>query len=247
MISSEPGPALTTGPLNIIQVFNQYLQPGGEEKYVARIALDLERGGHRVIRFWRESAERKRSGGPSRFQQPLLLWRNPAVLAELRRVHEESPADVWILHNVIPVVSLGVYRLALDLQVRVIQWLHNYRPLSPSGTLFAGTTLLQPDDPWIAWKETWHGSWNGRLWTGWLALGYARVRRRGDFAAVRAWVTVSEHMKRLFTRAGWFCDRLHSLRHCWHAQPRLAEAPDQGYFLFLGRMAETKGVRFLVE
>jgi glycosyltransferase involved in cell wall biosynthesis len=246
-ILAVPGPPLNSRPLNILQVFNRYLGPGGEEKSVARIASDLEQGGHRVTRFWRESAEWTQPGAPARFRQPMLLWRNAAVLDELRRTHEERPADVWILHNVIPVISLGIYRLALDLKVPIIQWLHNYRPLSPSGTLWAGGTLLQADDPWIAWKETWHGSWHGRFLTGWLALSYARLKQRGDFAAVRAWVAVSEQMKQIFTRAGWFSDRLHTLRHSWHAQMPPANPRDEGYFLFLGRMVETKGVRFLVE
>ena len=247
MTPAVGGPFGTSRPLNIIQVFNRYLQPGGEERSVARIASDLEQGGHDVRRFWRESAEWKRPGAPSRFRQPWLLWRNRSVLAELRRTHESRPADVWILHNVIPVVSLGVYRLALDLQVPMMQWLHNYRPVSPSGTLFAGGTLLEPDDPWISWKETWHGSWNGRFLTGWLALCYARLKRRGDFAAVRAWVTVSQQMQQSFRRAGWFTDRLYTLRHCWHTQRLPADTLDRGYFLFLGRVVESKGVRFLVD
>lgn len=38
-------------PLKLIQIFNQYLQSGGEEKSVARIADYLEQGGYQVHRF----------------------------------------------------------------------------------------------------------------------------------------------------------------------------------------------------
>jgi glycosyltransferase involved in cell wall biosynthesis len=234
-------------PLKILQVFNRYLQPGGEEKSVARIAADLESGGHVVTRFWRESAEWQRPGAPPKWKQPLLLWRNPAVLEALRQQHDAARADVWLLHNVVPVVSLGIYRLAGELRVPIIQWLHNYRPLSPGGAMFAGNTVLRPEDPWMPWKESWHGSWNGRLLTAWLAIGYARLKRRGDFESVRAWVAVSEQMKRIFKQAGWFPERLHALPHSWHAQRAPAEMRDEGYFLFLGRMVESKGVRFLIE
>ncbi len=234
-------------PLKILQLFNRYLKPGGEDKSVARIAEDLEGGGHVVTRFWRESAEWKSPGAPSKLRQPFLLWRNPAVLDALRRQHESVGADVWVLHNVIPVISLGVYRLALELKVPVIQWLHNYRPFSPGGTLFAGRKPLEPDDPRIAWKETLSGSWNGRLATAMLALGYSRLRRRGDFEAVRAWVPVSDEMRRIFEKARWFPDRLFTLRHSWHAEAAPEDDRDEGYFLFLGRMVETKGVRFLID
>lgn len=233
-------------PLRIIQVFNRYLQAGGEEKSVVRIAEDLATAGHRVTRFWKESAEWIGPGAPPRWRQPWLLWRNGPVLEELRRAHEAARPDLWLLHNVVPVVSLGVYRLAVDLGVPIVQWLHNYRPLSPGGALCAGQRQLEPDARGIYWRETLAGSWNGRFLTGWISLGYWRLRRRGDFAAVRAWVALSEEMRRLFARAGWFPDRLHGLLHSWHIRAPKASTEDAGHFLFLGRMVEPKGVRFLI-
>lgn len=250
MLTTAIGPVQTIGssrPLTILQIFNRYLKPGGEESSVTRIAQDLESGGHRVVRFWRGTAEWQGPDAPSRLRQALSLWKNPAVLDELRRQHESARADVWLLHNVVPVISLGVYGLGRRLGVPMIQWLHNYRPFSPSGTLYAGDRQLQPDDRWIPLKETLHGTWNGRLATGLLALGYARLRRRGDFDAVRAWVAVSDEMRRVFEKANWFTDRLHTLRHSWHSQPAPEKDRDEGYFLFLGRMIEPKGVRFLVD
>jgi glycosyltransferase involved in cell wall biosynthesis len=113
--------------------------------------------------------------------------------------------------------------------------------------LFIGETPQRPEDRWLAWKEAWHGSWHGRLPTTLLALGYSRLRRRGDFESVRAWIPVSDAMKRIFERAGWYPERLHTLRHSWHAESSPVPARDEGYFLFLGRMIEEKGVRFLVD
>ncbi|MEZ5300561.1 MAG: hypothetical protein R3F11_07870 [Verrucomicrobiales bacterium] len=43
--------------------------------------------------------------------QPFLLWRNPAVLRDLRDAHARFKPGYRLLHNVIPVVSLGVYEL----------------------------------------------------------------------------------------------------------------------------------------
>jgi len=234
-------------PLKIIQVFNRYLQPGGEEHSVARIALDLEAAGHQVTRFWRSSDEWNSPSAPAKWKQPFLLWNNKPVLDELEAIHNEEKADLWIVHNVVPVISLGVFPRAIQLNVPVFRWLHNYRPFSPSGTLAAGREMLQPDDPYIAWKETWHGSWRGRFLTGWLSLCYALLRRRNGFSAVRAWVAISDELKSIFLRAGWPADKLFTLRHSWHIQPAPQETADEGHFLFLGRMVETKGVRFILD
>jgi len=234
-------------PLRILQLFNRYLNPGGEEKSVARIAEDLASAGHKVTRYWRESAEWKGPHAPPKWRQPLLLWRNPAVLEDIRLLQTTTGADLWLIHNVLPVISLDVYRLAKELRVPVIQWLHNYRPMSPGGTLCAAGLRLDPEDPWVPWKEACVGTWHGRLLTSWLALGYWRIQRRGDFDAVRAWVAVSEAMKAIFSRAGWYPERLHAARHSWHVQSSAPSDQDDGHFVFLGRMVETKGVRFLAD
>ena len=244
-LASESGAAPRS--LTILQLFNRYRKPGGEENSALRIAADLESGGHRVVRYWRGSEEWEQPDAPGRLQQGLLMWRNPEALEAIRKQHEAIGADVWLLHNIVPILSLDVYRLGRELGVPLIQWLHNYRPFCVGGTLSIGERRLQPDDPWIRWKEMWHGSWNGRLPTFLLGLGYERLKRRGDFESVRAWVTVSEEMKRIFEQAGWYPSRLHTCRHSWHAQPAPEQPRDEGYFLYLGRMVEFKGAKFLVD
>src|SRR5262245_7684014 len=171
-----------------IQVFNRYLLPGGEENSVRRIASHLELGGHRVIRFWRSSEEWKTPGAPSKYKQPFYMWRNKPVLEELHQLHLSTRPQAWILHNIVPVVSLGIYRLARQLNVPILQWLHNYRPLSPGGALRAGGKALRPDDPFLSLKEILAGTWRGRFLTAWLAAGYALLRWRNDFSSVRAWI-----------------------------------------------------------
>jgi glycosyltransferase involved in cell wall biosynthesis len=237
----------TAHPCTFIQVFSRYLQRGGEEASVARIASHLERAGHRVTRFWRASEEWSGPHAPPKWLQPFLLWNNAPVLQQLRDLHLSVKPQAWILHNVIPVVSLGVYGLARELGVPVLQWLHNYRPISPGATLSTGRQRLRPDDPLLVCKEILAGTWHGPLLTAWQALGYARVKSRGDFESVRAWIAVSDDVKCAFALAGWPTSRLFTLRHSWDTAELAPATNDRGYFLFLGRMVETKGVRFLVD
>src|SRR4051812_26871680 len=98
----------TTRKYRFIQVFNRYLNPGGEEKSVCRIAEDLEAHGHEVVRFWRSSEEWVGAQRPAKVRQPFLMWKNPDVLNALRRLHDQEKPDVWIVHNTVPVISLGL-------------------------------------------------------------------------------------------------------------------------------------------
>jgi glycosyltransferase involved in cell wall biosynthesis len=229
-----------------LQVFSRYLQPGGEANSVARMARDWAAAGHEVVRFWKATADWLQPGGPSRLAQVRLLWYNAAVLHELRQLHNRVRPDAWIVHNVLPVISLGVFRLARELRVPLFLWLHNCRPVSVSGTLMAGRSPLRPSDPWRHVKEILAGTWNGPLATAWLTLGYTLARWRGDFDAVTRAVAVSEATAKVFREAGWFADRLEVLRHAWTPEQPAREWPDEGYFLFLGRLVDSKGIRFLV-
>jgi glycosyltransferase involved in cell wall biosynthesis len=234
-------------PLRLLQVFNRCLMPGGEENSVARIAEHLELAGHQVTRCWRASAEWTATRSPSKWRQLFLNLNNPAVLGQVREIHKKVQPDAWICHNLVPVISFGAYGWARELGVPVIRWLHNYRPLSPSGALREGNRTREPNDPFLVWKEIWSGSWRGRFLTAWLALGYWLVKRRGDFDAVKAWIAVSDDMKRTFEAAQFSSERLHVLHHSWDIQPPVGTVKDEGYFLFLGRMIEDKGVKFLID
>lgn len=236
--------------MRILQVFNPYLNPGGEETSAGRMARHLAIGGHEVGRFWRASSEWRSESAPPKWMQPFLLWRNPAVLRDLRDAHARFKPGAWLLHNVIPVVSLGVYELARELDVPVIQWLHNYRPISVGGALRVGGREFSPTGKRDFWAEVFAGGWRGsRLLSASLALGYKRLEWRRAWESVRAWVAVSGAMEEIFRRAGWFPDRLFSLHHSWDMVARPSEVPPREgtAFLFLGRIVEEKGIRFLVE
>ena len=247
MVGCPNRPVAAGERLRIVQVFNRYLEAGGEARSVERMAGDLEAAGHRVLRFWRATSEWSADGTAARLKRPFLMVNNRKVLADLRRLDEQERPHFWLLHNVLPVISLGVFRLAREVGAPVIQWLHNYRPLSPSGSLFAQGRRLDPRQAGRVWREVLAGRYHGPLATAWLALTYARLRWRGDFESVRAWVAISEGARRVFAEAGWYPDRLRVLRHAWHIRPDSPRpSEDDGSLLFLGRMVEEKGVRFLV-
>jgi len=138
--------------------------------------------------------------------------------------------------------------LARRINVPVIQWLHNYRPISPGGALQAGNQRLEPEDPKIYWKESIAGSWRGRFSTFWLSLGYSRLKGRGSFHSVRAWIAVSESMREVFLKAGLNPELTHALHHSWDIAPAIESAPvEKPTFLYLGRLIPEKGVEFLVQ
>jgi glycosyltransferase involved in cell wall biosynthesis len=175
-----------------------------------------------------------------------LLY-NPAAIRRVRARHAAHHADAWLVHNVFPVASAGVFREALRLRVPVIYYIHNFRPYSVSGYLWAGNALARGGLERRFGREILHGAWqDSRLKTAWLALVLHAMHRLGWFGAVRTWVAISEFMRQRFIEAGVPAESIFTVPHSWPSDLRLTPSPSQGYFLFLGRLVEAKGVHVLL-
>jgi glycosyltransferase involved in cell wall biosynthesis len=231
----------------ILQVFNRYLQSGGEEKSVDRIQKHAALR-HEVPRCFFLSASWTGAGAPGRITQARRFFYNADSAQKFEARARETSAQAAMFHNIYPVGSPALYRSALRQKLPVIQYLHNYRPFSVGGSLFyegrVQTAPLHGDYS----GEVRAGAWQGRFKSGLCALMLKMLHRSGWLEGVKAWVTISQFMAdRLAEHHCVPKERLHVLRHSWDAMPRLPEIQDQGSYLFLGRLIPEKGIHMLVQ
>ncbi|MBK1827822.1 glycosyltransferase family 4 protein [Haloferula rosea] len=231
----------------IIQVFNQYLDRGGEEVWVNEmVRLCSERFEIHDLRF--HSRAWVGRGKPNRLVQATRMWDNPHTRRILREAVIEHRPDVLVFHNVIPVASLGLYFEAQSLGVPVIQFAHNFRPFSISGTLWFQGAVRDDALRGNTWPEILHGAWEGSIIkTALLGWHFRRLRRKGGLEAIRRWVTVSDFMARKFVEAGVPPDRVTGLRHCWHSRGIEPSDSEGDYYLYIGRLVPEKGIAVLLE
>ncbi|MCB1098066.1 MAG: glycosyltransferase family 4 protein [Verrucomicrobiae bacterium] len=235
--------------MTVLQIFNRYREFGGEENSANRMARQLELNGIEVKRFWVDPLPVMSNLGTCK--AALRMFWNRSVLAELERCSRECQPDVWLMHNLRPVISYGVYHLGAKLRVPMLQWLHNFKPISPSGTLMANGEVLQPGGGSVVFRECLAGSWRGsRLQTSMAAAVDIGHRWKGSFDHVNRWVAVSEYMSGLFRQGNWYPDRLRWLHHCWEISMPVPSLPvlkgRLPYFVFVGRLVPEKGIEFLV-
>ena len=126
--------------LKTLQLFNVYLQYGGEENVVRDLSERMA-GSH-----WRDlffhSRDWQQEDLLGKLTQPLRTFRNPTALRAVAREQSDFQADVWLLHGILPVGSLSLYLQARQLGIPMIQYLHNYRPFSLGGAAWAGGQVL---------------------------------------------------------------------------------------------------------
>jgi glycosyltransferase involved in cell wall biosynthesis len=232
--------------MRILNIFNDYLERGGEAQAVDAICeslghiADLERCEFR-------SSDWLGSDAPPRWKQALWMIRNPESVKKLRDAQASFQPDFWLVHNVFPVASGAVYSEARRLGVPLIQYVHNFRPFSVNGYLWAGDRLAVGGLSKNYWQEVRAGAWqHSRAKTAWLGAILLWGHTTGWWRGVRTWIAISEFMRQKFISAGVPAGDIFTLRHYW--KPKQTRSPSNWtHFLFLGRLTEAKGINVLLD
>lgn len=233
--------------MKILTVFNRYLERGGEALAVDAISESLSQFAE-TQRCEFSSHDWIGPGAPNHFQQAAWMIKNRSSLAQLRKKQAEFNPDVWLFHNVFPVGSAAIYQEATRLGLPIIQYLHNFRPFSVNGYLWAASRIVADGLVGNFWPEIKAGAWqDSKIKTAWFALVLSLSWRLGWWKSVKAWVAISEFQRQKFIEAGIPTADIFTLPHFWNPAPFMPPQTDGEHYLFLGRLIESKGIFVLLE
>ncbi|NGO08530.1 glycosyltransferase family 4 protein [Streptomyces sp. HC44] len=233
--------------MHVLVVHNRYgsAQPSGENKVVDQEVALLRGAGHRVELFERRSDDIAARSLLGKAKVPLLVPWNPAVRSELTAKLRAERPDVVHVHNVFPLLSPAVLAACADAGVPVVATLHNYTQVCPPGTLQRDgrpCTECVGSAPLPAVR---HGCYrNSRLATVPLAVSLS-VNRRRWWSGVERFFCISAAQRDVLARAGMPAERL-AVKHNFVPEPSARRTGDGEHLLYLGRLAEAKGVRLLM-
>ncbi|MFG3053288.1 glycosyltransferase [Kitasatospora sp. NPDC048239] len=234
--------------MHVLVVHNRYssAQPSGENRVVDEEVELLRAAGHRVDVFERRSDDIAARSLLGKVAVPLLVPWNPAVRAQLAaRLRADRP-DVVHVHNVFPLLSPAVLAACADVGVPVVATLHNYTQVCPPGTLHRdGRLCTECVGSAVPLPAVRHGCYrDSRLATVPLAVGMA-VNRRRWWSGVERFFCISAAQRDVLVRSGMPAERL-LVKHNFVPDPGARRAGPGEHLLFLGRLAESKGLRLLM-
>jgi glycosyltransferase involved in cell wall biosynthesis len=133
--------------------------------------------------------------------------------------------------------------------VPIVQYIHNFRPFSVGGTLWANGALCEESLRGNYWREVRCGTWqNSVVKSAVFAVALKFLHASGWLDAVKGWIAISEFMRDKFIEAGIDESRIHVLSHFWDFQTGQNDHfPDHGHYLYLGRLVDEKGVNVLLD
>lgn len=231
--------------MNIVVVHNQYQQPGGEDQVFLSEAALLENSGFSVTRYSVHNDSVATTGRIALARDS--VWSKTQYRA-LRALFRRVRPDVVHVHNTLPIISPSVYDAARAEKAVVIQTLHNYRVVCPSGLLFrdgapcescVGRVVQWPGIRYACYRDS-------RVATGVVAAGNAFHRLRGTYRHhVDRFIALTEFSKRRFVEGGLPAELISVKPNFVSPDPGPGSGRG-GYALFVGRLSREKGLDVLL-
>ena len=232
--------------VRILQVHNQYREPGGEDRVVQVESELLRSSGHQVI------AHRVTNPASAVQSAGLLLLspRNPGAARAVRHLAEKFQPDVAHVHNTWFSLSPSVLGALHDTGVPVVVTLHNYRIMCVNGLLFREG---RPCERCVA-SHPWHGvrfrCYRGSAMASTVAAtGISFNRARNTWLRdVSRFLVLSDFSRQRFVTAGLPDGRITVVSNFVDDPgPRSVRVTDSRNVLFVGRLSFEKGVDVLLD
>lgn len=233
--------------MKVLVVHNRYrsASPSGENSVVADDIAQLRAAGCDVTPFIRDSDHIAQLGSMKMPAVAAGLIYAPEAVPKFKRLLDREHFDVVHLHNPFPLISPWVVRIATQMNVPVVQTVHNHRHTCISGTHFRNghpcfdCATRGNDLPGVQ-----HGCYReSRAQSALMAM--SSLAHRTTWARVRKFLAVSDSIRQELIAAGVPTDRV-SVKPNTVPDP----GPPEGLgtsVLFAGRLVREKGIELLLD
>lgn len=129
--------------LNILLVHNYYKLPGGEDTVFKNEYEMLKNKGHNVFIYSRNNKE---IDNFNFLKKALLAFDsvyNKRTYKDIIEIIKKEKIDIVHVHNTLSLISPSVYYAAIDMNVPVVQTIHNFRLICPGGMLYRNNELCE--------------------------------------------------------------------------------------------------------
>jgi glycosyltransferase involved in cell wall biosynthesis len=236
--------------VRVLVVHNRYrsAQPSGENAVVEEETGLLRAAGAVVEVLSVESDDIAGWPTAKRLTLPArVVWSRDGARTVRRTIAGFGP-DVVHFHNTFPLLSPAALRAAHGEHVRVVQTLHNFRPLCPAATFLRDGRVCEDCLGRVPIPAVVHGCYrSSRIATLPIAVKDAVHSAIGTWSgAVDTYITPSEFARSRYVKAGWPAEKI-VVKYNTAPDPGDPRPTYDGGFLCLSRLAPEKGVDVLLD
>jgi glycosyltransferase involved in cell wall biosynthesis len=232
----------------VMVVHNFYQHRGGEDEVVEAELCLLKKAGHRTATFFRHNREindyswwaRGRLGARA-------VWSMDSA-REMRCALQREKPDLVHFHNFLPLLSPSLYYVCKDLNIPVIQTIHNYRLLCPSAALYRdGKVCEECVGKLVPWPSVVHKCYRqDRLASAAVGVMITTHGLIGTWrSVVDRYIALTEFSRRKLADNAIPGHKIVVKPNYLDPDPGAKHGPGD-YALFVGRLSPEKGVRTLL-
>jgi glycosyltransferase involved in cell wall biosynthesis len=232
--------------LHVLLIHNFYRDRGGEDSVFDNELQALQDAGVNTITYTRHSTE---IDNFSRKQKVMLFrdgYRNRQTEQDLEEIILSNRIDIAHVHNVFPLLSPSVYRVLKKHSIPVVQTLHNYRFLCANAVFYHHGKNCQKCLTRSRWncvtEKCFRDSYLYSFWYTSIINKNIKVIR----GAIDGYIALTGFTRDIFLGQGFEAEKFH-VKPNGFFRPESGREDDGGYFLYLGRISEEKGIEFLLE
>lgn len=229
----------------LLILHNAYRRAGGEDAVVSQETTVLRNAGWDV----QTHVVPTPSGVEAFTAAAAAVLGKGGFFSELISLLDRFKPDLLHAHNLFPLFSPSVFPLARKRGIRTVLTLHNFRPLCLNG-LF----LTPPNEicERCAVGNFLHGVIRGcyrdsRLQSIGMAAHLALARKGNWYEGVDRFIAPSVFLQKKFLQYGFHSSRIEVQPHFLNEMPVDAVVDAEPWILYLGRLSEEKGVRWLLQ
>ena len=237
--------------MKILFIHNYYQYAGGEDNVVAAELKLLAAHGHQV-ELWSVDNKDLPSGLRGKISTALnTTYSSSSKVTALSKLQTFNP-DVVHVHNFFPQLSPSIYDACLELNIPVVQTLHNYRLMCPGAMLMRNGKICEQCVTGSPYQAVLHGCYKGsKLGSFVVAHMVATHRKLGTWQhKVSRFIALTEFAKAKFIEAGFPADRI-VVKPNFVNDPFIDFLPvarvNPPFGLFVGRLSTEKGLHTLLK
>lgn len=232
--------------MKILLCHNRYLQRGGEDQVFDDERKLLKSAGFEVIEY--VTTSQGLEGKNSLEVAKLTIW-NSKTYREVRSLIRDSKPALMHCTNTFPVLSPSIYAAAKRERVPIVQSLHNFRSVCAGSLLLRnGESCEKCVGKLIPLSGVMHRCYRGSVAASAVlsvVIGMENVRRKFS-QHIDRYIALSNHARDILIRAGFPASRV-SVKSNFISGSHTMGNGTPGQFLFVGRLADEKGLHVLLE
>lgn len=236
--------------MNILVVHNYYQKRGGEDAVFETDAASLENvPGIALFRYSIHNNEIAAKGILAKIRDLVrILFGNRKVAREIVELIFRHEIQIVHIHNVFPLITPAIYRtLKKKTKVKIIQTVHNYRFICPSGLLFQKGKICEKclgGHFFSCVKDRCYK--NSFLFS--VLYAYLVCRYRSSFRKdIDCYIVLNDFVRKILKREGFDKKKMVLKGNALEDRNYEKESVQKEYYLYLGRVSQEKGVPFLLE